>query len=122
MHGYPLPPPAEAHVKGRLISVGAVRALLSGYKKHTIKLLWGLAIAPTFWASWLWPEKTEINLCFLKGHLLRRNINKIISEEYMIFFKILIVKVLFSSLPLKKGMSSVTYHVRERVKKHPTLS
>jgi hypothetical protein len=58
-------------------------------------------------------------LTFLKGHLLRRNIHKTISEEYL-FFKILIVKVLFSNLPSKKGMSYVTYPMRVRVKQLST--
>jgi hypothetical protein len=93
-----------------------VRALLARYKKkHTTKPSRGLAHWTYLLDFWALAYENRHKFTFLKGHLLRRNINKIIFKEY-IFFKILIVKVLFSNLPSKKGMSFVTYRVRERVK------
>jgi hypothetical protein len=45
-HGYPHP--CNRHSKGMSFSVGAVRALLSRYKKHTVKLSLGLAYETYF--------------------------------------------------------------------------
>jgi hypothetical protein len=59
---------------------------------------------------------------FLKGHLLRRNMYSQDNFRGIHYFlKIPIVKVLFSNLLSRKGMSDVTYPVRERVNAYTPL-
>ncbi len=90
------PPPAVGASKVGHFLQGQWELFILGTKNILSSSHWGWPIGPTFWIIWLWPNKTYIKWCFLKGHILRWKTHKMICQPKL-NFKMLHLIFLFVS-------------------------